>query len=59
MSLTLQELVAETLTEKNRRLRQEKCDHAEIYSSTVSGPDGTFSDSICLDCGKSWHSERS
>jgi hypothetical protein len=54
--MTLAELAAETLVEKNRRLRQANCPHEEIHSSTVSGPDGTFTNSSCLDCSKSWHS---
>ena len=33
--MTLDELVKETLVEKNRRLRQAKCSHEEVYSSTV------------------------
>lgn len=53
--MTLQELLNETLVEKNRRLRQAKCEHEEIHSSSVSGPTGTFRNSFCLDCGKSWH----
>ena len=54
--MTLEELTKETLSEKNRRLRQEKCQHEEIYSSTVAGPHGTFTNALCLDCGKSWAS---
>jgi hypothetical protein len=53
--MTLQELVDETLVQKNRRLRQAKCQHEEVYSSTVLGPHGMSSNSFCLDCGKSWH----
>lgn len=52
MSMTLDDLVRETLIEKNRRLRQAKCKHEEIYSSTVMGPNGTFTNGFCLDCGK-------
>jgi hypothetical protein len=52
--MTLEELTKETLTEKNRRIRQEKCQHEEVYCSTVSGPNGTFTNKLCLDCGKSW-----
>lgn len=44
----------ETLTAKHRRLRREKCRHEEIYVSTVSGPHGTFTNSVCLDCFASW-----
>jgi hypothetical protein len=54
--MTVDELVRKTLVEKNRRLRQAKCSH-RVYSSTVAGPTGTFSNSFCLDCGKSWHRE--
>lgn len=50
--MTLQELVNETLMEKNRRLRQMKCDHAEVYSSTVVSRAGIFTNAFCLDCGK-------
>lgn len=53
--MTLQELADETLVQKHIRLTQEKCQHEEIYSSTVAGPAGTFTNSFCLDCGKSWH----
>lgn len=50
--MTLNEFVSEPLTQKNRRLMQEKCRHEEIYSSTVAGPEGTFTNSFCLDCGQ-------
>ncbi len=53
--MTLAELVRETLSEKHKRLRQEKCQHEEVYSSAVSGADGRFTNRFCLDCGKSWH----
>ncbi len=53
--MTLAEQVRETLSEKNKRLRQEKCQHEEVYSSAVSGPDGSYANRFCLDCGKSWH----
>lgn len=52
--MTLDELTKETLVEKNRRLRQERCEHEEVFCSTVSGPSGTFQTRGCLDCGKSW-----
>lgn len=52
--MTLEELTNETLTQKNRRLRQEKCEHEEIFCSTVSTPDGSFETRGCFDCGKSW-----
>lgn len=51
--MTLQELVNETLVEKNRRLRRAKCPHEEIYSSTVGGRFGVFANRFCLDCGLS------
>lgn len=54
--MNLTELVNETLTQKHRRLMQEKCRHKEVYVSTVAGPDGVFTNSFCLDCGKSQHS---
>lgn len=53
--MTLEELQRETLVEKNRRLRQLRCPHEEVYFSTMCGPDGTFTTSACLDCGKSWN----
>lgn len=52
--MTLEELVNETLTQKNLRLRQEKCEHEEVFCSTVIGPNGTFKTRGCFDCGKSW-----
>jgi len=52
--MTLQELAAETLMQKNKRLRQAKCEHRDTYSSTVSGPNGTVTNGFCWDCGKSW-----
>lgn len=55
--MTLEELQNETLVQKNTRLLQAKCRHEEIYSSTVWSADGTFTNSFCLDCGKSWHRE--
>lgn len=55
--MSLDELVKETLTQKHRRLMQEKCRHPDVYSSTVAGPSGTFTNSFCWDCGKSWHRE--
>lgn len=50
--MTLQELVNETLVEKNRRIRRMKCRHMEVYSSWVSGPTGIFGNVFCLDCGQ-------
>lgn len=55
--MTLEELAKETLTRKHRRLMQEKCRHGWIYTSTVSGPNGTFSNSFCYNCWKSWHTD--
>lgn len=55
--MTLQELINETLVEKNRRLRQEKCQHPEVYCSSVTGDSGHFENRFCLDCGKTWHRE--
>lgn len=57
--MTLAELAAETLTEKNRRLRQEKCHHNEVYCSTVIGPGAAYETRICFDCGMSWNKEHS
>lgn len=53
-SMTLAQLAAETLVAKNRRLRQAKCSHEEVYCSIVTGPSGTFENYVCLDCWKSW-----
>ena len=57
MNTTFAMLVAETLTEKNRRLRQGKCKHEEVFSSTCAGPAGTFTTAVCIDCGKTWRGE--
>jgi hypothetical protein len=57
--MTLEELTKETLSQKHRRLMQAKCRHPEVYSSTVAGPSGVFTNSICLDCGKHWRSQES
>jgi hypothetical protein len=54
-AMTVHELAAETLVEKNRRLRQQNCQHEEVYSSSVRGPQGFSENRFCLDCGKSWH----
>jgi hypothetical protein len=56
--MTLAELAKETLVEKHRRLIQAKCQHEEVYSSTVAAPTGTFTNAFCLDCGKSWHTSK-
>lgn len=50
-AMTLQELMAETLVEKNSRIRREKCPHEEVYSSTVTSDLGSFTNRFCLDCG--------
>lgn len=55
--MTLQELAAETLTQKHKRLMQAKCQHQDVYSSAVSGPNGTFTNGFCWDCGKRFHTE--
>jgi len=52
--MTVAMLQAETLSQKNRRLRQAKCEHEEIFYSTSTGSAGTFTTSICMDCGKTW-----
>jgi hypothetical protein len=49
---TLAELVDEPLTQKHRRLMQGRCRHPAVLSSTFCSPDGTFTDDICLDCGR-------
>lgn len=53
--LTIKELERETLTAKHRRLLQERCKHKDVYSSTMLSQNGTFTNSVCFDCGKSWH----
>ena len=40
--MTLEELSRETLVEKHVRLKQEKCPHEKIYSSTVYEPNWMF-----------------
>lgn len=57
MTMTVAMLTAETLTEKNRRQRQAKCKHEEVFSSTCTGPAGTFTTAVCLDCGRTWRGE--
>ena len=55
--MTLAELQRETLAEKNTRLRQEKCRHPEIWSSTFWCDGVTSTNRICLECGWSERSE--
>jgi hypothetical protein len=57
MAMTVAMFAAETLVEKNRRRRQAKCKHEEIFSSTCTGPAGTFTTTVCLDCAKTWRTE--
>lgn len=54
--MTLQELAAETLVEKNRRLVQTNCKHEPdaLFSSSVTTPVATYTNTVCLDCMKSW-----
>lgn len=54
MTMTVAMLTAETLTEKNKRLRQTKCKHEEVFSSTCAGSAGTSTTAVCMDCGKTW-----
>jgi hypothetical protein len=56
--MTLEELQRETLGEKNRRLRQEKCRDEEIYSSIIVTPFKRVGLRLCLDCGKNFASKR-
>ena len=49
--MTLADLQLETLTEKNIRLRQEKCQHPEIWSSTFWCNGVKSTNRICLECG--------
>jgi hypothetical protein len=56
--MTIEELVRETLVEKSRRLRQEKCLHQEVYSTSCTSKEGAFQNSFCLDCGKAWFFRR-
>jgi hypothetical protein len=55
--LTLQELAAETLTQKHRRLTQAKCRHGDVYWSSVTCDRGTFTNGFCWDCGWRFHRE--
>lgn len=57
MTMTVAMLAAETLTDKNRRLRQAKCKHEEVFSSTCAGPAGTFTTAVCMDCSKTWRGQ--
>lgn len=59
-TMTLAELQAETLAQKNRRLRQAKCKHPAdaIFESSFVGPQGSFTDRVCLDCGKHWRADQ-
>lgn len=41
----------------DKEMMQAKCSHSEIYSSTVYGPNGVFTNAHCLDCGKAWRGE--
>lgn len=54
--MTLKELAAETLMQKNRRLVQASCKHEAdaLFSSSVTTPIATHTSTVCLDCGKSW-----
>lgn len=58
MGMTVAMLVAETLSQKNARKLQAKCAHDEIFSSGCTGPSGTFTTAVCMDCGKTWRSAR-
>ena len=50
--MTIDELQRETLTEKNTRLRQEKCRHPEVWSSSVRWGDVKSTSTVCVKCGK-------
>jgi hypothetical protein len=52
--VTLEELARETLTQKNKRLRQEKCQHKDIYQTTIIGPFEINTNEVCLDCWMTW-----
>lgn len=56
--MTLKELAAETLVQKNRRLVRAACKHEPdaIFSSSVTTPVATYRNKVCLDCGMSWRS---
>lgn len=56
--MTLQELQAETLSEKSKRIRQSKCAHEDTYTSSVQTREDVFTNSFCWDCGAVWHLER-
>ena len=57
---TIEEFLRETLVEKHTRLMQAKCKHEPwaLVVSSYSGPGVSFTDTVCVDCGKHWRSER-
>lgn len=57
--MTLQDLAAETLMQKNRRLVQAACKHEPeaLFSSSVTTPLATYTNVVCLDCMKSWRTQ--
>lgn len=57
--MTVEMLIAETLSQKNKRKLQEKCRHDEIFRSTCLGSAGEFTTAVCMDCGKTWNTRAS
>ncbi len=54
MAMTLQDLVDETLMQKHQRIMRERCCHPADATviSTFVGPEGAFTDIVCLNCGQ-------
>lgn len=57
--MTLKELAAETLVQKHIRLQRAKCKHepAAIHVASYFGPEGAFTDRVCVDCGTHWRED--
>lgn len=55
--LSLKELAAESLVQKHRRLMQAKCEHREVFTTTVVSERGAVTNKVCLDCGKHWRNK--
>lgn len=51
--------LAMPLSEKNRRAVQEKCPHdpEAVSSFTFASDTATFTDTVCVDCGKHWRED--
>lgn len=57
--MTLQELAAETLVQKHLRLMRAKCKHEPeaLNVASYSGPEGAWTDTVCVDCGSHWRKD--